>query len=603
MHVCHLTIDGFRGIRRANIALPEHAVLLGANNVGKSAVVDALALLLGRDRLVRSLGDYDFFGGLPSPESRVAIKGVLTGFPSNEPEDFPEWFSLRTGTAPLWWNSDTGETTAEPGGDSHLCVVLGFAARFDRDTLEVETLRFFVEAETDPFEEPDLNTVSTQHLQAIGFFLLPSHRTWDRMLSFGSELFRRVLRVQEAIPGEAVTDLRDWIREPDPKLESAEQLAPVVERVNSELTRLFGPQNVSVTFRPTTGDISGVLQSIVPFIGARGGASLPIGRHGSGLVSMQTLTLLLELGRIRGERGQSFILAAEEPELHLHPGHHQRVIGRIRGATNQSLATTHSPEVAASYQPHEILILRNDDGALEANSLLAIGDPIPDKNALLRLFTLHRSDVCEALMHPLVVVPEGSVDFRWLRLLQRTCSAAAIAETAPLPRIGVLPTQDAQVVATYRKFWPSGPSFLPLVDGDTDGCRYRDELLALEHPPEHILQLANGADFETLIAWILSPEGDSDWRALDELLGGLAEQSVNALAVTLRTQKTRWDLQEELALMIAANPSSAKRAAAFLRSLAAIPAGDAVPDELVWAQDEGTSLPATQVWLLNLESS
>jgi len=56
MYVCHLSIHGFRGIENAEIVLGEHSVLLGTNNVGKSTIVDALGLVLGRDRLVRQLG-------------------------------------------------------------------------------------------------------------------------------------------------------------------------------------------------------------------------------------------------------------------------------------------------------------------------------------------------------------------------------------------------------------------------------------------------------------------------------------------------------------------------------------------------------------------
>lgn len=65
MYVCQLSIKGFRGISEATVVFGPHSVLLGANNVGKSTIIDALGLVLGRDRLVRTLGDYDFFGGLP----------------------------------------------------------------------------------------------------------------------------------------------------------------------------------------------------------------------------------------------------------------------------------------------------------------------------------------------------------------------------------------------------------------------------------------------------------------------------------------------------------------------------------------------------------
>ena len=47
-----LEIQGFRGIRSGEIAFGDFSVLIGANNCGKTTVIEALALLFGRDRLV-----------------------------------------------------------------------------------------------------------------------------------------------------------------------------------------------------------------------------------------------------------------------------------------------------------------------------------------------------------------------------------------------------------------------------------------------------------------------------------------------------------------------------------------------------------------------
>lgn len=44
---------------------------------------------------------------------------------------------------------------------------------------------------------------------------------------------------------------------------------------------------------------------------------LPTARQGSGLISLQGLMLLPELGRAQSEAGKEFLMALEEPELHL----------------------------------------------------------------------------------------------------------------------------------------------------------------------------------------------------------------------------------------------------------------------------------------------
>ena len=49
-----LTIANFRGVKNAELLLPDHGVLIGDNNVGKSTIFEALDLARGPDRLSRS---------------------------------------------------------------------------------------------------------------------------------------------------------------------------------------------------------------------------------------------------------------------------------------------------------------------------------------------------------------------------------------------------------------------------------------------------------------------------------------------------------------------------------------------------------------------
>jgi putative ATP-dependent endonuclease of the OLD family len=63
MKIYSITIENFRGIRRAKLALPDHAVLIGDNNTGKSSVLEAIDLVLGPDRLSRRppVDEHDFY--------------------------------------------------------------------------------------------------------------------------------------------------------------------------------------------------------------------------------------------------------------------------------------------------------------------------------------------------------------------------------------------------------------------------------------------------------------------------------------------------------------------------------------------------------------
>ena len=62
MQVSQLSIDNFRGIRKAMLQFSGHTLLIGGNNVGKSTMCEALDLVLGPDRLNRTppVEEFDF---------------------------------------------------------------------------------------------------------------------------------------------------------------------------------------------------------------------------------------------------------------------------------------------------------------------------------------------------------------------------------------------------------------------------------------------------------------------------------------------------------------------------------------------------------------
>src|SRR5690606_36201539 len=97
-----------------------------------------------------------------------------------------------------------------------------------------------------------------------------------------------------------------------------------------------------------------------------------------------------------------------------------------------------------------ILILNNRNGVLSVTPLLTKLDALPESNSLMRLYSLYRKEVCEALMNKKVIVPEGVSDFRWLKLL---ISASTTAEgweayntvTDRTKSFGIIPTQNSHV--------------------------------------------------------------------------------------------------------------------------------------------------------------
>ncbi len=350
MRLLALSIHGFRGIQQAHIRFGAHDVLIGPNGAGKSTIIDALSLVFGRVRLVRDLTEHDFYGSCPGATSRIRIVATLVGFDRDDPDRNEAWF--REGRAvPKWWNPGTGKADPERSAEAEtLCAQIAFAARFDLEDLVVESLRYFHDDDgvEDPFLDDAVQEVPTRLFDDIGYYVLPARRTWEAAASFASDLFRKAVATVGGIPAKTVLDERDRLRQPTKPLEATAGLLPLADRINQQLAQLL-PSAPRFQLRITATDSESLLRALVPHYAGEGGLSLPVSRHGMGLLSLQTFILLLELGRERRTQGKPFLFAMEEPELHIPPGMQRRLVAQAVSIAEQTICTSHSPRVAAYY--------------------------------------------------------------------------------------------------------------------------------------------------------------------------------------------------------------------------------------------------------------
>ncbi len=576
MHIVRLKISGFRGVNSADISLGQHSVLVGPNNSGKTTIIEALALLFGRDRLVRRLTEHDFYGSNPNETARIICIATVSGFTPNDPQNHPSWFSPERGVE-KWFDPNAKTLSALPDAQhTDLAVQIGFAARFDLDELEAETIRFFVDDEAtlgDPFDEnAHLRSVHTKTLQELGFFLVPASRTWDKWISFSSELFRRVVATRGNLPAQAVRAERErlWNPPQGQRLEEQAGLAEIVNSANAELQALLA-NTPNLQLRLTATDSDSVLQSVVPHFVQGTGPTLPSQRQGTGLVSLQSLLLLMQFGRARAESNQSFVLAVEEPELHIQPSQQKRLVNRINALCNQTIITTHSPIVAALFSAPNTFFIETRDGILSARPLM---DTVPAQptNHQQHLLFAWRQKLVGALMHEVVLIPEGVSDVAWLETLQATLEQYQgwddAEGNAPLLStfIGIVPTIDARIADTFSlvKAVHSRPCIL--VDGDTDGRGYFDLVRTDTPPPRCVVFWPQGWAMEHVVSWIAGADEAVMLPALGGALGQTFADS-QALVTYLLTQKSYAPTHEGVAVTLMANAACRARAGQLLNAL------------------------------------
>ena len=148
MKVALLEIYNFRGINSGKIQFRDHTVLIGPNNSGKTTIIEALALILGRDRLVRNLTEHDFFGSNPQAPDRIKIIATITGFDREDFTAHPEWFRDGRGV-PTWFDPQTGNVFPERTRDDQpLACQIAFAPVSIRKAWKWKRLGIFTMAMT-----------------------------------------------------------------------------------------------------------------------------------------------------------------------------------------------------------------------------------------------------------------------------------------------------------------------------------------------------------------------------------------------------------------------------------------------------------------------
>jgi hypothetical protein len=583
LKIVQLDIEGFRGIRKGTVRLDDFSVLIGANNCGKTTVIEALALLLGRDQLIRSLTEHDFFGSDPQPADRIRIIATITGLEPNEPSHHPDWFRMGRGVE-KWLDPLTGELHPEKRAKSDkISCQIALCARFDRASLEVETVRYFFDhdGQGDPFDDDvAITTLPASLIRELGFFLVPASRTWDRMISFGSELFRRTVAYVGGKPAEAVLEERNRLRNPATPLEQDDKLKGLVDSVNKDLKRLFG-RDAALKLRITSTDSEGVLQSVIPHFTELNGPILPSRRHGTGLISLQTLVLLMRFGRLRKASGENFIMAIEEPELHVPPAPQRKLLHLIQQMATQTVVTTHSPTVAAVPDPHQILLLVNNGGELSAKPLVSAPLDRAVTNVRRALFLVDRIATVSAIMHPAIIIPEGKTDASWLRLLARVADLTerdGEQDCAVFTHeVGIIPTKDARVKDTHADLVGVHPEVTCLVDGDATGHLYIAELTAAPRPCARVVNWPRGWAMEQVVTWICS--ADPSVLADPELAALGVPTNIAELVAFLQHANRKSDevVHTRVADAIAFNTDCSVRARHLLSVLAAIATGRDVP--------------------------
>ena len=494
--ISHVRIQDFRVIEHACVHLTRSTVLLGANNTGKSAVLQAM--------------QYALRGGRPelddlrrSSDGTRADRFVLDlrFDPWSGADDFPRVVRNRYVQAPGIVHDPpfvAVRVVGKPAAD-------GTGVELSRDLLDGWSGdRAAAEALT---VIPDATI--TQLMWALQHFeLLGPSRDLDEQT-----------RQRRSHLGQAVADLRlpatdavSILADLDALSSRITASSPALSNVQAEIHRIGSNidgalQSISVSVLPP--DLDDLGHQLDVRIASHGGPEMPLRLQGHGARSLAAIAVFQALTAQRGAAASAPVLAVtalEEPEAHLHPQAHDAVLAFIRGLIGQTVVSTHSPYIARGADITDLRVLRCDSGGTTVSAVPALdhrGRPPFDEDGLAQANRFLRRHCGEALFARLVVLIEGPTEQGGMPVLATHCLGA----TPEALGVSLLSLDGADSWVHYvTPLHHLGVQWLLFLDGDKKGkqikTRIKERLPSEVHDRLHLIAASADTtkDFEGMLA-------------------------------------------------------------------------------------------------------
>ena len=342
MRLTTVRIRNFRCIRDLTADLDETTVLIGENNSGKTAFLEAIRVCLerlrGRDR--GSFGEYDYHlqDNASAPADADPIEITLS--------------FLETDAAP--WNEGVVQALGNlfvRDDDGRRRVTLRVASSFDQASAEFVTDWDFLDADGNPLPAGKAISQLTTFQRLSPSFYLSALRDASRHFAAKGRFWRTFLAESGIAEGDR-EDLTTALAALNERLIGAhEPLREVRTRLEDTGKVIEFGVNEAVSIDALPTQLFSLLSRAQVNLASRSGARIPVELQGEGT---QSLAVLLLFGAFLRSKLSDLdpdalpITALEEPEAHLHPSAIRSLMGIVRDLPGQKLVSTHSGDLLAS---------------------------------------------------------------------------------------------------------------------------------------------------------------------------------------------------------------------------------------------------------------
>jgi putative ATP-dependent endonuclease of OLD family len=365
MKISRLRIENFRSIKALDIELGETTVFIGQNNVGKTAILEALRIVLTRRWGQRGTGftenDVHRENQEADPRTLPPVTITLT---LEEPT---------TGA----WDADMVanlEDLMAVMTDGRNILTLRVICGWSQEKDSFDPVWQFLDAAGQPLPERRRSINLTNFFGYIPLFWLGALRDAADEFLPRSGHWGRLLR-SVRIPNELETEALRTLRQLDEQIVAADPRLNEIAQQIGQATRVAVGDGVGAARVNTLPlAIEDMLQRtgiVIKNEDAR--PWLPLSHHGQGLQSLAVIFLfqaaVLQQLTESERPGVEAIFAIEEPEAHLHPQAARTLWERVKSLSGQKLMTTHSPYFVQHVPLRDLRLVCLRDGCTEISSL------------------------------------------------------------------------------------------------------------------------------------------------------------------------------------------------------------------------------------------
>lgn len=332
-------IHGFRGVSNIEMTLPKVTVIFGQNNAGKTSIIKALQLALGD--YSRFLSDEDFH--ISEDDSRQDKITVDVRFISLDG-------LTRTSAFNEEWQREFGDKI-QAEADGQQFVAIRTTAKPDRLKGGYIVERYHLDEWPNSVGWEDIRINSKnklgKRLESVPFISIDAQRDIHSELKEKSSFIGRVLS-NVKYNDDDIAVLESMVaginKEAIEKSDPLKRLKIHLDNLNQS----FDAQG-QTELTPFPKKIRDLSKQFSVHFGESEKSSFSMEYHGMGTrswASMLTVKAFTELlAKTHQEEAEPFfpILAAEEPEAHLHPNAQRTLYKQIIDVPGQVIISTHSP--------------------------------------------------------------------------------------------------------------------------------------------------------------------------------------------------------------------------------------------------------------------